>query len=154
MARCGRRGHAAHTMETTPVPIEQGHTSARYVPDIPPPVATTRPPAVRFPAGACDCHAHIFGPPELDRLLRGMDAAEVQAFACSTPVAYAVTEQQVDALLAAWAAALALWPATRTSMSPPKAWAAATVLAVASLRAALLCSARTRTAMIRWLPRT
>lgn len=56
-------------METTPVPFEQGHTSARYVPDIPPPVATTRPPAVRFPALACDCHAHIFGPPELDRLL-------------------------------------------------------------------------------------
>ena len=51
------------------MPIEQGHTSARYVPDIPPPVANTRPPAVRFPAGACDCHAHIFGPPELDRLL-------------------------------------------------------------------------------------
>jgi len=31
-------------------------------PDIPPPVADTRPPRERFPPGATDCHAHIFGP--------------------------------------------------------------------------------------------
>jgi predicted TIM-barrel fold metal-dependent hydrolase len=31
-------------------------------PDIPGPIADTRRPATRFPAGACDCHAHIFGP--------------------------------------------------------------------------------------------
>lgn len=41
------------------------NSSAAFVP-LPPtirgPEATTRPPRVRFPAGACDCHAHIFGP--------------------------------------------------------------------------------------------
>ena len=31
-------------------------------PDIPPPVAPTRPPRLKFPAGATDCHAHVFGP--------------------------------------------------------------------------------------------
>ena len=31
-------------------------------PDIPPPVAPTRTPRVKFPAGATDCHAHVFGP--------------------------------------------------------------------------------------------
>jgi 2-pyrone-4,6-dicarboxylate lactonase len=31
-------------------------------PDIPRPVADPRPPRIRFPAGATDCHAHIFGP--------------------------------------------------------------------------------------------
>ena len=29
-------------------------------PNIPPPVARARKPKIRFPAGACDCHAHIF----------------------------------------------------------------------------------------------
>ena len=41
----------------------------RFVPDIPPPVATTRTPRVRFPDHACDCHAHVFGPPEREHLL-------------------------------------------------------------------------------------
>jgi len=31
-------------------------------PDIPPPVRDTRKPAIAFPPGACDCHAHIFVP--------------------------------------------------------------------------------------------
>ena len=31
-------------------------------PDIPPPVTPTRTPRVKFPAGATDCHAHVFGP--------------------------------------------------------------------------------------------
>ncbi len=31
-------------------------------PDIPPPVADTRRPRVKFPPKACDCHAHIFVP--------------------------------------------------------------------------------------------
>ena len=31
-------------------------------PDIPPPVPNPRPPRVRFPPQACDCHAHIFVP--------------------------------------------------------------------------------------------
>ena len=30
-------------------------------PDIPAPVANPHPPKIPFPAGACDCHAHIFG---------------------------------------------------------------------------------------------
>ena len=29
---------------------------------IPGPDPHTRPPRVQFPAGACDCHAHVFGP--------------------------------------------------------------------------------------------
>ena len=32
------------------------------VPNIPGPIADTRRPRVKFPAGACDCHAHVFGP--------------------------------------------------------------------------------------------
>lgn len=32
------------------------------LPDIPAPVTPTRRPRVRFPAGAADCHAHVFGP--------------------------------------------------------------------------------------------
>jgi predicted TIM-barrel fold metal-dependent hydrolase len=38
-------------------------------PDIPPPVSPTRKPEVRFPAGATDCHAHVFGPQERYPLL-------------------------------------------------------------------------------------
>lgn len=35
---------------------------APRAPTIAPPDRETRKPAVRFPAGACDCHAHVFGP--------------------------------------------------------------------------------------------
>jgi len=31
-------------------------------PDIPAPAGNPHPPKIPFPAGACDCHAHIFGP--------------------------------------------------------------------------------------------
>ena len=81
-------------------------------------------------------------------------ASTASASACekAAPSAWS-TLRTPGIFAAACAAAPALWPATRTSMSPPKAWAAATVLAVASLSAALLCSARTRTAMIRSLQR-
>lgn len=48
---------------------ETGEGGGRFVPDIPPPVAATRSPHVQLPAGACDCHAHVFGPPEWARLL-------------------------------------------------------------------------------------
>lgn len=39
-------------------------------PDIPPPVAPTRSPRLRFPAGSTDCHAHVFGPQERFPLLQ------------------------------------------------------------------------------------
>lgn len=55
--------------ETTQLASEHGHAGTRFVPDIPPPVAATRAPRTRLPDGACDCHAHIFGPPERERLL-------------------------------------------------------------------------------------
>lgn len=35
---------------------------APLAPTIPGPIAATRRPRVKFPAGACDCHAHVFGP--------------------------------------------------------------------------------------------
>jgi 2-pyrone-4,6-dicarboxylate lactonase len=35
---------------------------APVAPTIPGPIADTRKPRVKFPAGACDCHAHVFGP--------------------------------------------------------------------------------------------
>ena len=38
-------------------------------PDIPPPVTPTRTPRVKFPAGATDCHAHVFGTQERHPLL-------------------------------------------------------------------------------------
>lgn len=57
--------------ETTQVASDTGDTGTRFVPDIPPPVAATRAPGQRLPDGACDCHAHIFGPPEWARLLPG-----------------------------------------------------------------------------------
>jgi predicted TIM-barrel fold metal-dependent hydrolase len=38
-------------------------------PDIPAPVANPRTPKLAFPKGACDCHAHIFGPQEKYPLL-------------------------------------------------------------------------------------
>ena len=38
-------------------------------PNIPPPVRGTRQPKIKFPARACDCHAHIFGPAERFKLL-------------------------------------------------------------------------------------
>ncbi|MEW6332784.1 MAG: amidohydrolase family protein [Thermodesulfobacteriota bacterium] len=39
--------------------------SAIRPPTIPGPVPDPRPPLTAFPAGACDCHAHVFGPQEL-----------------------------------------------------------------------------------------
>jgi 2-pyrone-4,6-dicarboxylate lactonase len=36
--------------------------STAQVPNIPGPITPTRPPALNFPAGATDCHAHVFGP--------------------------------------------------------------------------------------------
>lgn len=44
-------------------------TASVRAPDIPAPVATARTPKLRFPAKACDCHAHIFGPQETYPLL-------------------------------------------------------------------------------------
>jgi len=38
-------------------------------PDIPPPVSNPHPPAMAFPTGACDSHAHVFGPQQRYRLL-------------------------------------------------------------------------------------
>src|SRR5271166_6545598 len=43
-------------------------TSIR-APDIPAPVRDPHPPKTPFPAGACDCHAHIFGPQSRYKLL-------------------------------------------------------------------------------------
>jgi predicted TIM-barrel fold metal-dependent hydrolase len=40
-------------------------------PNIPPPVTQARKPKVRFPAGATDCHAHIFGPATRFQVLPG-----------------------------------------------------------------------------------
>ena len=36
--------------------------SSFRAPDIPAPARNPHPPKIPFPAGACDCHAHIFGP--------------------------------------------------------------------------------------------
>jgi 2-pyrone-4,6-dicarboxylate lactonase len=36
--------------------------AAVRAPDIPAPMRAPHPPKIPFPAGACDCHAHIFGP--------------------------------------------------------------------------------------------
>jgi predicted TIM-barrel fold metal-dependent hydrolase len=55
--------------ETPQVRPDTGAAGQRFIPDIPPPLAATRAPRVGFPAGACDCHAHVFGPPEWARLL-------------------------------------------------------------------------------------
>ncbi len=41
----------------------------RLSPNIPPPVRDARKPKIRFPAKACDCHAHIFGPANRFKLL-------------------------------------------------------------------------------------
>lgn len=38
-------------------------------PTIPSPVRDTRKPKIKFPPNACDCHAHIFGPPARFKLL-------------------------------------------------------------------------------------
>jgi 2-pyrone-4,6-dicarboxylate lactonase len=43
-------------------------TSIR-VPDIPAPVRNPHAPKIAFPTGACDCHAHIFGPQDRYPLL-------------------------------------------------------------------------------------
>jgi predicted TIM-barrel fold metal-dependent hydrolase len=44
-------------------------TRTLRTPDIPPPAAAPHPPKRPFPAGACDCHAHVFGPQARYRLL-------------------------------------------------------------------------------------
>jgi predicted TIM-barrel fold metal-dependent hydrolase len=43
--------------------------STARTPDIPAPVRNPHPPKIAFPAGACDCHAHIFGPQDRYPLL-------------------------------------------------------------------------------------
>jgi 2-pyrone-4,6-dicarboxylate lactonase len=43
--------------------------STVQVPNIPGPITPTRPPAFAFPAGATDCHAHVFGPAAQFRVL-------------------------------------------------------------------------------------
>jgi 2-pyrone-4,6-dicarboxylate lactonase len=40
-----------------------------FTPNIPAPKKPTRKPGVAFPRGACDCHAHVFGVPDLRRML-------------------------------------------------------------------------------------
>src|SRR4051812_32954876 len=53
-----KRRRSSHVSQKT----KKVPDTAPRTPDIPAPVSNPHPPKVPFPAGACDCHAHIFGP--------------------------------------------------------------------------------------------
>ena len=52
--------------------MKRGHRTSEMTmrkPDIPAPVRDIRPPKIKFPTKACDCHAHIFGPASRFKIL-------------------------------------------------------------------------------------
>src|SRR5262245_1121934 len=55
-----RRGRRSRTLSTSPSTTRSRPSLSKSAPDIPGPIADTRRPNVKFPAGATDCHAHIF----------------------------------------------------------------------------------------------